>query len=124
MPFLEKLLKSSRNPTGVLESSRNPTGVSESSRNMWGSDKYCQFPLHVRWCLFCGFMVVSLSVVGGTGVMVVILCRSVGVVVCHVRAVGTVGVDGGGWEGSIVACLFIVDDNNLSVGVCRRSLWA
>ena len=33
-------------------------------------------------------------------------------------AVGTVGIDGGGWEGRIVACLFIVDDNKLSVGVC------
>ena len=39
-------------------------------------------------------------------------------------AAGTVGVDGGGWEGRIVACLFIVDDNKSSVGVCRRSLWA
>ena len=40
------------------------------------------------------------------------------------RAAGMVGVDGGGWEGRIVACLFIVDDNKLSVGVCRCSLWA
>ena len=39
-------------------------------------------------------------------------------------AVGMVGVDGGGWEGRIVACLFIVDDNKSSVGVCRRLLWA
>ena len=39
-------------------------------------------------------------------------------------AAGTVGADGGGWEGRIVACLFIVDDNKSSVGVCRRSLWA
>ena len=38
-------------------------------------------------------------------------------------AAGTVGVDGGGWEGRIVGCLFIVDDNKLSVGVCRCSLW-
>ena len=38
--------------------------------------------------------------------------------------VGTVGVDGGGWEGRIVACFFIVDDNKSSVGVCRCSLWA
>ena len=39
-------------------------------------------------------------------------------------AAGTVGVDGGGWEGRIVGCLFIVDDNKSSVRVCRRSLWA
>ena len=39
------------------------------------------------------------------------------------RAAGMVGVDGGGWEGRIVDCLFIVDDNKLNVGVCRRSLW-
>ena len=38
-------------------------------------------------------------------------------------AVGTVGVDGGGWEGRIVGCLFVVDDNKSSVGVCRCSLW-
>ena len=38
-------------------------------------------------------------------------------------AAGTVGVDGGGWEGRIVGCLFVVDDNKSSVGVCRRSLW-
>ena len=36
---------------------------------------------------------------------------------------GTVGVDGGGWEGRIVCCLFVVDDNKSSVGVCRRLLW-
>ena len=40
-----------------------------------------------------------------------------------VGVVGMVGVDGGGWEGRIVHCLFIVDDNKLSVGVCRCSLW-
>ena len=38
-------------------------------------------------------------------------------------AVGTVGVDGGGWEGRIVDCLFVVDDNRSSVRVCRHSLW-
>ena len=38
-------------------------------------------------------------------------------------AAGMVGVDGGGWEGRIVGCLFIVDDNKSSVGVCRCSLW-
>ena len=32
-----------------------------------------------------------------------------------VGAAGTVGVDGGGWEGRIVDCLFIVDDNKSSV---------
>ena len=36
---------------------------------------------------------------------------------------GMVGVDGGGWEGRIVGCLFVVGDNKSSVGVCRRSLW-
>ena len=40
-----------------------------------------------------------------------------------VGAAGTVGVDGGGWEGRIVDCLFIVDDNKSSVRFCRRSLW-
>ena len=40
-----------------------------------------------------------------------------------VGAAGTVGVDGGGWEGRIVDCLFIVDDNKSSVGFCRHSLW-
>ena len=40
-------------------------------------------------------------------------------------AVGSVGVDdgGGGGNGTIVVCLLVVDDNKLSVGVCRRSLW-
>ena len=40
-----------------------------------------------------------------------------------VGAVGTVGVAGGGWEGRIVDCLFIVDDNKSSVRFCRCSLW-
>ena len=40
-----------------------------------------------------------------------------------VGAAGTVGVDGGGWEGRIVDCFFVVDDNKSSVGFCRRSLW-
>ena len=32
---------------------------------------------------------------------------------------GQVGIDGGGgWNGTIVGCLFIVDDNKLSVRVC------
>ena len=38
-------------------------------------------------------------------------------------AAGMVGVDGGGWEGRIVGCLFVVGDNTSSVGVCRHSLW-
>ena len=40
-----------------------------------------------------------------------------------VGAAGTVGADGGGWEGRIVDCLSIVDDNKSRVGFCRRSLW-
>ena len=36
---------------------------------------------------------------------------------------GAVGVNGGGWEGRNVDCLFVVDDNRSSVGVCRLSLW-
>ena len=32
------------------------------------------------------------------------------------RAAGTVGVNGGGWEGRIVDYLLMVDDNKLSVG--------
>ena len=40
-----------------------------------------------------------------------------------VGAAGMVGVDGGGWEGRIVDCLFVVDDNKSSVGFCRHSLW-
>ena len=39
------------------------------------------------------------------------------------RAAGTVGVDGGGWEGRFVGCLFIVDDNKSSIRVCRHLLW-
>ena len=39
------------------------------------------------------------------------------------KMLGAAGVDGGGWEGRFVGCLFIVDDNKSSVGVCRRSLW-
>ena len=40
------------------------------------------------------------------------------------EAAGPVGVDGGGgWNGMIVGCLFIVDDNKSSAGVCRCSLW-
>ena len=36
---------------------------------------------------------------------------------------GMVDIDGGGWEGRIVDCLFIVDDNASSVMVCQGSLW-
>ena len=36
---------------------------------------------------------------------------------------GPVGVDGGGWNGTVVGCLLFVDNNKLSVGVCQRSLW-
>ena len=37
---------------------------------------------------------------------------------------GPVGIDGGGgWNGMIVSCLLIVDNNKLSVGVCQCSLW-
>ena len=41
------------------------------------------------------------------------------------EAAGSVGVDdgGGGGNGTIVDCLLVVDDNKLSIGVCRRSLW-
>ena len=39
------------------------------------------------------------------------------------KVAGMVGVNGGGWEGRFVGCLFIVDDNKSSVRVCRRSLW-
>ena len=40
------------------------------------------------------------------------------------EAAGPVGIDGGGgWNGTVVSCLLIVDDNKSSVGVCRRSLW-
>ena len=41
------------------------------------------------------------------------------------EAAGPVGVNGGGgWNGTSVGCLLIVDDNNKSsVGVCQRSLW-
>ena len=53
---------------------------------------------------------------GGCGQSVTAVGEMVGVA-------GTVGVDGGGWEGRIVDCLFVVDDNKSSVGFCRRSLW-
>ena len=40
------------------------------------------------------------------------------------EAVGLVGVNGGGgWNGTVVSCLFIVEDNKSSVGVRQRSLW-
>ena len=39
-----------------------------------------------------------------------------------VGVAGMVGIDGGGWEGRIVDCLFVVDDNKSSVGFCRHSL--
>ena len=39
------------------------------------------------------------------------------------EAAGPVCVDGGGgWKGTFVDCLLIVDDNKASVGFCRRSL--
>ena len=38
-------------------------------------------------------------------------------------AAGTVGINGGGWEGRFVVCLFIVYDNKSSVRFCRCSLW-
>ena len=40
-----------------------------------------------------------------------------------VGVAGTVGINGGGWEGRIVDCLFIVDDNKSNVGFCQCSLW-
>ena len=40
------------------------------------------------------------------------------------EAVGLVGVDGGGgWNGTIVICLLIVDNNKSSVRVCQCLLW-
>ena len=39
------------------------------------------------------------------------------------EAAGPVGVNGGGWNGMIVGCLFIVDDKKLSIGVFQRLLW-
>ena len=41
------------------------------------------------------------------------------------EAAGPVGVDGGGgWNGTSVSCLLIVDnDNKSSVRVCQHSLW-
>ena len=40
------------------------------------------------------------------------------------EAAQPVGVDGGGgWNGTVVSCLLIVDNNKLSVGVRRCSLW-
>ena len=55
----------------------------------------------------------AVEVVGGQSRLLVVV--AVGEML---RVVGTVGVNGGGWEGRIVACLFIVDDNKSSVGVC------
>ena len=66
-------------------------------------------------------MLSSVCAVGVVGGQSRLLAVAVGEML---GAAGTVGVDGGGWEGRIVACLFIVDDNKSSVGVCRRSLWA
>ena len=60
----------------------------------------------------------AVGVVGGQSPLLAVV--AVGEMVW---AAGTVGVDGGGWEGRFVGCLFIVDDNKSSVGVCRRSLW-
>ena len=39
------------------------------------------------------------------------------------EAAGPVGVDGGGWNGTIVVCLLIVDNNKSSFRVCQRLLW-
>ena len=61
----------------------------------------------------------AVGVVGGQSRLLVVV--AVGEML---GAAGMVGIDGGGWEGRIVTCLFIVDDNKLSVGVCRRLLWA
>ena len=60
----------------------------------------------------------SVCAVGGQSQLLVVV--AIGEMV---GAAGTVGVDGGGWEGRIVDCLFVVDDNKSSVGFCRRSLW-
>ena len=62
--------------------------------------------------------VCAVGVVGGQSLLLAVV--TVGEMV---GAAGTVGVDGGGWEGRIVDCLFIVDDNKSSVGFCRRLLW-
>ena len=60
------------------------------------------------------------------GVVVCVCCEGCGQLVVVVavgesgEAVGPVGVDGGGgWNGTVVSCLLIVDD----VGVRRCSLW-
>ena len=41
------------------------------------------------------------------------------------EAAGSVGVDdgGGGWNGTIVVCWLVVDDNKSNVRVCRCLLW-
>ena len=62
--------------------------------------------------------VCAVGVVGGQSRLLAVVA-----VAEMVGAAGTVGTDGGGWEGRIVDCLSIVDDNKLSVGFCRRSLW-
>ena len=85
-------------------------------------DNAAQLPCHLHHpCVVAVVVhvVVCVGVVGSQSrlLAVVAVGEMLGVV-------GTVGVDGGGWEGRIVDCLFIVDDNKLSVGVCQRSLWA
>ena len=64
-------------------------------------------------------VVVHVGVVGSQSWLLVVVAIGEMLVV-----VGTVVVNGGGWEGRIVDCLVILDDNKLSVGVCQHSLWA
>ena len=62
--------------------------------------------------------VCAVGVVGGPSRLLAVV--AVGEMV---GAAGTVGVDGGGWEGRIVDCLSSVDDNKSNVGFCRCSFW-
>ena len=72
------------------------------------------------WLLLLSMLlsVCAVGIVGGQSRLLAVV--AVGEML---RVAGTVGVDGGGWEGRIVGYLFVVDDNKSSVGVCRHSLW-
>ena len=110
---------------GVRRGWREAIGTYLNEHN---GDDVAQLPRRLRYPHGCaGSMTWHWQAVG---VVVRVCCEGCGrlVVVVAVgkssEVAGPVGIDGGGgWNGTVVSCLLIVDDNKLSIRVCQHSLW-